>query len=156
MPTVPGGEEEENDETSIAAQRPAPKIGWGDMSFPIGQISAGAYGDKQWREFRSLRTEVWKQTIEAQNPDVAIGQAVGSKLGPGWERMIKEGPKSKNIEYAPRIDDPTKTEEAFVRFDARKAQLEWMKSVKPGQNVLGLPGPSDPAEALYGKKKRRE
>lgn len=157
MPTVPGGEEENGG--SIAAQAYSPKIkkvGQGDASFPIGQVESGTYGDLKWQQFRSLREESARQTADEQTRAISdIGEAFGSKLGPGWDKMIKEGPKSKNIEYRSGDYDPTRTEVEFMQYDAKKAREEWLK--KPlGQNVLGLPSPSDEAyEAAYKKRKPR-
>jgi hypothetical protein len=125
MPTVPS--EQEDDMTSLASQQVGPKIkklGWGDMSFPIGQV--GTYG--RAKEFRSLRAEVLRQTAEAQQPFGKIGELIGSKLGPGWDRMIKTGPKSKNIQTQTESLDPTETERQFVQYDAAKAQKEWSKT----------------------------
>lgn len=155
MPTVPSDPDDSEDMTSLASVKAKPKmVGLGDASFPIGQVKSGTYQGQPWQQFRSVREEVAKQTAEEQNRFISdVPGALGGYFGPGWDRMIKEGPKSKNIQQGETVD-PTQTE---IDVAKELAKPDWQQYFKEGpkrQNVLGLPGPSDAAEALYGKRKK--
>jgi hypothetical protein len=98
-------------------------VGW-----PIGQQ-------------RTLREEIWRQTAKAQDPVEAGGLL---RIKPkAWERFVKEGPKSKNIEERPEpAPDLKPGEKALFKQYTKGLSADFMKKpqeepTSPMRQALG-------------------
>jgi hypothetical protein len=128
MPTVPRLENVTRDtrESILGTKR---------KSFPVGQTGPGQY--------KTLRSEIWRQTAEAQHGEEEIGGKV-KILPKQWETFLKQSPKSQNI-IERQSPDPQ-----LEPWEARA----YSQSIKEADKAYGTkpePGPVSPMAQALGQ-----